>query len=142
MFRISIFILILSFGVPAESSIYLPINSPDRKSLETLTLTAIGEFGLIRKARPAISAHYHTGIDIKRPSKNYKDEPIFSVTDGTVISIRNDGPYAQLIIEHETDNERFWTVYEHIAGILVNLNDRVTPRSPIARFMNKQELDK
>jgi hypothetical protein len=142
MFRICVVILTLSFGSSPGSGIYLPVDARDRKSLEGLSLTSIGEFGIMRKARPGISAHYHTGIDIKRPSQNYKDEPIFPVANGVVISIRNDGPYAQIIVEHETVHQKFWTVYEHIAGIVVTLNERVTPRSPMARFMNKSELDK
>jgi murein DD-endopeptidase MepM/ murein hydrolase activator NlpD len=104
-------------------------------------LTNIGEFGMLRKERPGIPAHYHTGIDIKRPTSNFKDEPIFSIYDGIVISVRKDGPYAQLIIEHGNSN-KFWTVYEHVAGIKVGLNDPVTPDIPVARFMNKNELNK
>jgi hypothetical protein len=34
-----------------------------------------------------------------------------------------------------------WTVYEHIAGIRVGLHDTVHTSRPIARFMNKRELD-
>jgi len=131
----------LFFGFHTSPSFYLPINSLDRQSTKNLLLTSIGEFGLLRKERPGIPAHYHTGIDIKRPSNNYIDEPIFSIYKGIVISVRKDGPYAQLIIEHEGD-QKFWTVYEHVAGIKVSLNEHVTPNLPIARFMNKNELDK
>jgi len=91
--------------------------------------------------RPGIRAHFHTGIDIKRPTKNYQAEPIFPIFEGIVISKRQDGPYAQLIIEHE-DNHKFWTVYEHISGIEVSLYDYVSPKTPIARFMDKNELNK
>jgi hypothetical protein len=125
-----------------ESSFYWPIQRGDRKSEDALPLTAIGEFGLLRKARPGIPAHYHTGVDIKRPTKNYHDEPIFPVTKGMVISKRTDGPYAQLIVEHESNERKFWTVYEHIAGIRVNVGEPVTPTNPMARFMNKEELDR
>ncbi len=83
----------------------------------------------------------HTGIDIKRPTKNFQDEPIYSIYDGTVISVRRDGPYAQVIIEHGS-SQKFWTVYEHVAGIKVQLNEQVTPELPIARFMNRNELNK
>jgi murein DD-endopeptidase MepM/ murein hydrolase activator NlpD len=120
---------------------YLPVNTGDRKSVHTLQLTNIGEYGLHRKERPAVPAHYHTGIDIKRPRENYHDEPIYTISEGRVISIRKDGPYAQIIIEHGSI-QKFWTVYEHIAGIKVGLNERVKPDSPIARFMNKNELNK
>jgi murein DD-endopeptidase MepM/ murein hydrolase activator NlpD len=132
---------ILFFGFTNRPNFYLPINSFNRQSTKTLLLTSIGEFGLLRKERPGIPAHYHTGIDIKRPANNYIDEPIFSIYNGIVISVRNDGPYAQLIIEHDGD-QKFWTVYEHVAGIKVGINEHVTPDLPIARFMNKNELDK
>ena len=118
----------------------LPINSSDRKSIDFIRLTDIGEFGLLRKERPGVPSHYHTGIDIKRPSNNYHNEPIFAISEGRVISIRKDGPYAQVIIEHGDSD--FWTVYEHIAGIRVELYQQVNPNTPIARFMNKEELHK
>ena len=120
---------------------FLPIQVTDRHEVGHIELTVIGQFGLLRKARPGIPAHLHTGIDFKRPTNNYDDEPIFPIAQGTVISKRDDGPYAQLIIEHEGD-EPFWTVYEHIAGIEVALFEPVTPDQPIARFMNLQELDR
>ena len=133
--------LFILFTVLA-SEIVLPIRVENRKAIEQLRLTEIGKFAIIRKGRPTVPAHFHTGIDIKRPSQNYIDEPIFSVAEGTVISKRDDGAYAQLIIEHETGKLKFWTVYEHIAGISVSLHDQVTPGKPIARFMNKEELNR
>ncbi|MEQ8809844.1 MAG: M23 family metallopeptidase [Imperialibacter sp.] len=117
------------------------MNTHNRQSASQIALTDIGEFGLMRKERPGIPAHYHTGIDIKRPTRNYFDEPIFPVKDGLVISKRTDGPYAQLIIEHQDRRGKFWTLYEHIAGIEVELHQPVSPDRPIARFMNKKELD-
>ena len=120
---------------------YLPINALNRTSVHAVKLTEIGTFGILRKERPGIPSHFHTGIDIRRPSNNYHDEAIYPVYEGLVISKRQDGPFAQLIIEHENKG-KFWTVYEHIAGIKVDLYDYVSPESPIARFMNKDELDK
>lgn len=139
----SILLLLIAFtGTLFNSpSFYLPIRISDRKTVEDIRLTAIGGFGLPRKERPGVPAHLHTGIDIKRPSANYHDEPVFSIYPGTVISIRNDGPYAQIIIEHG-GNHKFWTVYEHVAGIRPKLFETVDPGIPIARFMNKDELNK
>ena len=85
--------------------------------------------------------HLHTGIDIKRPGQNYFDEPILSVADGVVISEREDGPYAQLIIEHEQNGLLFWSLYEHIAGVEVRLYEEVVTGQPLARFMNRDELN-
>ncbi len=136
----SIIIIILLLNPLAQLSYRLPVKTIDRNSITTLALTEIGDFGLLRKERAGIPAHYHTGIDIKRPSKNYQNEPVFPIAVGIVISVRRDGPYAQVIIEHEVER-KLWTVYEHIAGITVNLYDSVSPDLPIARFMNKNELD-
>ena len=133
-------ILLLTLSPSPKSYYSLPVYTVNRRSVGTMAITEIGDFGLMRIARPAVPAHYHTGIDIKRPSNNYTNEPIFPISEGIVISKRQDGPFAQLIIEHK--NPECWTVYEHIAGIKVNLNDHVNPDSPIARFMNKTELNK
>ena len=121
---------------------FLPINTANRQSWEQVELTEIGRFGLMRKARPRVPAHLHTGIDIKRPNMNYNNEPIFPAAKGRVISYRDDGPYAQIIIEHTFSNSNpIWTVYEHVAGINVKLGENVDPDTRIARFMNKDELN-
>lgn len=139
--RFATFIFITVFLNPLiQFSYKLPVKTVDRNLITTLSLTEIGEFGMLRKERANIPAHYHTGIDIKRPADNYLDEPIFPIAEGRVISIRRDGPYAQVIVEHNVESQ-LWTVYEHIAGISVNLYDSVSPDRPMARFMNKNELD-
>ncbi|MCK5169460.1 MAG: M23 family metallopeptidase [Bacteroidales bacterium] len=121
---------------------YLPINIYDRTELSLVQLTEIGSFGEQRKMRPGIPAHLHTGIDIKRPAQNYINESIFSIGEGIVISVRDDGPYAQIIIEHTNRNVLFWAVYEHIAGIKVEVGDLIDENTQIARFMSKSELNK
>lgn len=113
----------------------LPINSYQ------LSLTQIGAFGVMRKARPNIPEHRHSGIDISRPNDDYDNSLIFSIATGTVISKRDDGPYAQLIISHYDEKKVYWTVYEHISGIMVGLGDQVDPKRPIARFFNRDELN-
>jgi len=120
---------------------YLPFNAKNRQSWEEVRLTNIGEFGLTRKARPTVPEHLHTGIDFKRPTDNYVDAPVYPAAIGKVISMRDDGPYAQIIIEHNMQNQKVWTVYEHIAGINVEYGQFVKPEYPIARYMNKAELD-
>ena len=135
-------ILLVSSLMASTPVVLLPINANDRQSASGIQLTDIGEFGIIRAARPGIKAHLHTGIDVKRPSRNYRDEPVYAIAPGVVISKRTDGPYAQLIVEHELDRTRIWTVYEHIAGIKVSAGDKVDPFQPVARFMNLEELNK
>lgn len=128
--------------ISIKSQVFLPIELTNRKDLSKIKLSEIGDFGLTRKPRLNIPAHLHTGIDILRPNNNYSNEPIYSIAKGKVISIRNDGPYANIIIEHEFENITFWTLYEHISGIKVRVNDTVNPNIAIARFMNKEELNK
>lgn len=142
--EIAIFVLIiLSIGKSFSQGFAMPVKYIDRKSSLSLQFTKIGHFGEIRKARPGIPEHLHTGVDIIRPFKNYIDEPVFSVSDGIVISIRDDGPFAQIIIEHNLENSsQVWSVYEHISGINVELYQMVTSETIIARFMNKDELSK
>lgn len=122
---------------------FLPINVVNRQSLENVRLTAIGEFGRPRQARAKVPAHLHTAIDLMRPTGNYVHESIFPASVGSVISIRTDGPFAQIIIEHQESNGEFvWTVYEHIAEASVGLGEVVNPERAIGRFFNKNELDK
>jgi murein DD-endopeptidase MepM/ murein hydrolase activator NlpD len=121
----------------------LPISATDRKTWNAVQLTRIGFFGEKRKAREGIPAHLHTGIDIKRPGRNYDDGPVYAASRGNVISVRHDDPYAQVIIEHIMPlGGIVWTVYEHIAGITVSTGDGVSAYTPIGRFMNREELDK
>lgn len=134
---LGVIILNCSKPIPFQA----PILLPDRLQTSQIRLTPIGDFGILRKARPGIPAHLHTGIDIKRPSNNYTHQPIFPIAKGTIISKRTDGPYAQLIIEHKLPEDTFWTLYEHIAEILVEVNQHVRTKDEIARFFNKKELN-
>ena len=138
---ISLIIFLIVSQESLSQDFYLPINTYDRTELSLIKLTEIGAFAIMRKKRPNIPAHFHTGIDIKRPGPNYMNEPILSIGDGRVISVRDDGPYAQIIIEYSR-NKYFWTVYEHISGIKVRVGDLVDKNTEIARFMNKNELNK
>ncbi len=121
----------------------VPVDVPDRHSWTAVRLTDIGQFGEPRKARPGVPAHLHTGIDIRRPSGRYDNEPIFAAGAGTVISVRDDGPFAQIVVEHcLASGDTVWTVYEHVAGICISLGDAVDPGVPLARFMTAAELER
>ena len=134
--------LFLLLGNPGEERLCSPVRTPDRFSPEQISLTSIGGFGLVRKARKSVPSHLHTGIDIRRPSPNYLDEPVYPIADGRVISRRDDGPFAQLILEHEIGGVKFWTLYEHLSGIIVEVNSVVGPEKPVGRFMNRDELNR
>ena len=140
---ILLFIFIVPHSVFGQSAeCLLPITVENRTTWASVQLTQIGSYGITRKARPGIPKHLHTGVDIKRPRPNYADEPVLPVASGTVISMRDDGPFAQIIIEHRLPHgDPVWTAYEHIAGITVTVGDIVSPHEPIGRFMNRQELD-
>ena len=139
----ALILVLLLFSTSAHAQWLLPINAPSRTSCAGIQLTSIGAFGLVRKARVGIPAHLHTGIDIKRPHDNYVSESIYPAANGTVISLRDDGPFAQIIIEHDSfQGTRYWTVYEHIADIQCTLGQRVTYQDTIARFFSRQELNK
>ncbi|MFO7827663.1 MAG: M23 family metallopeptidase [Bacteroidales bacterium] len=140
LFLLTICWLLINIGLNAQNFL-LPVQLYDRSDLSLIQLTPIGKFGEIRKERPGVPEHYHTGIDIKRPKQNYKEEPIYSIGQGVVLSIRNDGPYALIIIEHNNNGNTFWTEYEHVAGIKVEVGDFVTEKTQIARFMNSDELN-
>lgn len=140
LFFVFIILLIRENLYPQDFPCLLPIQV---SALTEIKLTPIGTFGQIRKARPGIPGHLHTGIDIKRPNGNYNGEPIFPLAPGRVISLRDDGPFAQIIVEHKLNHiGRFWSVYEHIAGISVTLGEQVSSEEPLARFMNRKELEK
>ncbi len=134
--RLVVVLLLLPFTVCGQDWL-LPVDAEDRYNRYSIALTDIGRFGEYRKARRDVGAHLHAGVDIKRPGNNYTNNPIYAASKGKVVSVRNDGPFAQIIVEHD----KVWTVYEHIAGIVVKVGDEVGPMQPIARFMNREELN-
>ncbi len=128
---------------PLASSWFLPVRTNHRQSWETIRLTDIGAFGEMRKARPSVPAHLHTGVDIMRPAPEKDNELVFPAAIGRVISVRNDGPFAQIIVAHVlTNGQKIWTAYEHVSGIIVNVGSTVNPSIPMARFMNRDELNR
>lgn len=119
-----------------------PIRPPQGQDTRRVLLTPIGAFGVERKARPGIPAHLHTGVDIRRPMANYVDEPVFAASRGVVVSVRTDGPFAQVIVvHHDRAQGNVWTVYEHFGDVRVHAGDSVSPARPIGRFFTREELD-
>lgn len=142
MIRICLALLLLCWGNKPER-LSLPVKITHRTTLSENQLTSIGRYGILRKARPAVPAHYHTGIDLKRPSQNYSNEPVLAAGTGVIISVRNEGPYSQIVIQHSfAPGDTLWTVYEHILGITCHVGQRVDAQSVIARFFTKNELNR
>jgi hypothetical protein len=139
MVRALVVLAALSYPLAHAQQWYAPVAVPNRQSTAELRLTRIGAYGLARVARPGIPGHLHTGIDIRRPSRNYDSEPVFPAGAGVVVSVRRDGPYAQIIVAHP-GADTVWTVYEHVAGITCALGELVDPLRPMARFFDREEL--
>ncbi len=140
---IQIIALAVVLLIQSQDGILLPIEVEGRRNINAIELTSIGQFGLERVARPEVPAHLHTGIDILPPNNSYQTKSlIYAIAPGRVISKRTDGPFAQLIIEHQLNTLTFWTVYEHIAEIQVDLFQPIDTSTPIARFFMIEELDR
>jgi len=139
----SIVLLIFGSTLIYGQTWYLPVDATNRQFINNIQLTHIGDFGHTRQERPLVKAHLHTGVDIMRPNKNYDNEKIYPACVGLVISIRTDGPYAEIILEHRiSDNKKIWTVYQHLSRILVKPGQVVYPEQAMAFFMTKTELNK
>ncbi|MFH0920973.1 MAG: M23 family metallopeptidase [Fibrobacterota bacterium] len=134
------FVLFFAVGVASCCDWLLPVDVPDRKDTAAIRITPIGAFGNPRKARLGVPAHYHSGYDIARVGSVDADAPVFAASCGKVVSMREDGPFAQIILYHPDDH--VWTVYEHVSGILVHVGQDVTEKTPLARIMNRKELNR
>ena len=142
MIRICLALTLLVWGNKPDR-LYLPLKTNNRTVLTDNQLTRIGKYGLLRKARPSVPAHYHTGVDLKRPAQNYTNEPVLAAGSGKIISVRNDGPYSQIIIQHSfVPGDTLWTVYEHLQGITCHVGQQVDVQTSIARFFTKDELNR
>jgi hypothetical protein len=135
-------LLILFITVSLHGQWYFPANYLRITDPYKIKLTEIGGFGLLRKARPGIPGHYHTGIDIMRPDNEYNKQPVFPARDGVVVSIFDKGPYSQIIIKHTDMNRSYWTVYEHLHVRVNKFNIPVTPFDTIGYFFSKEELNR
>lgn len=132
-------LFILHASISGSEQWLIPLDVENRTSLSDVRLTKIGHFGRWRVARPTVPGHCHTAVDMCRPEPfNYDSEPILPIAHGKVISVRDDGAYAQIIITH---GDSIWSVYEHVAGVEVQAGDIVSNSDTIARFMNSRELE-
>ncbi|NLG17375.1 MAG: M23 family metallopeptidase [Fibrobacter sp.] len=142
MARILLSALVFLSACNCFSQWYVPANYTDAEKPEEISVTPIGGFGLLRKARPGVPAHYHTGIDIKRPGTNYFNEPVFPSYEGIVISVIDDGPFSQVVLKHEYKKKNYWTVYEHIKVKVKEIGKKLTPHDTLGYFFNRSELNR
>ncbi|HEX2955571.1 MAG TPA: M23 family metallopeptidase [Chitinispirillaceae bacterium] len=140
MLKTSILLQLL-ITIPLYAQWYIPANYRGISDPYKIHLTKIGAFGLLRKARPTVPAHYHTGIDIVRPDSQFQKQPIFPAKEGEVVSVLDNGPYSQIIIKHSDMNRNFWTVYEHL-HVSVKKIKHVTQFDTIGYFFSKDELNR
>ncbi|MBC8043263.1 MAG: M23 family metallopeptidase [Rhizobacter sp.] len=138
-----VLLLLMCTGIKsatAQSQWLLPLEVENRASLRNVRLTNIGAFALPRKTRPTVSTHLHAGIDFARWARDKDTVRVFAASAGKVISVRTDGAFAQIIIEHHDRGKKLWTVYEHVAGIRVRPGEMVSSQTVIARLMSREEL--
>jgi murein DD-endopeptidase MepM/ murein hydrolase activator NlpD len=139
--KTSILLQIL-IAIPLYAQWYIPANYRGITDPQKVQLTEIGAFGLLRKARPAVPAHYHTGIDIVRPDSQYYKQPIFPAKEGVVVSIYDNGPFSQIVIKHTDNNINYWTVYEHLHVKIRKINIPISPFDTIGYYFCKDELNR
>jgi len=138
----NIFILMVFGMVTSGFAEWLvPVNYPHRDRVNEVKLSAIGAFGLPRKARATVPAHLHTGVDILRPTGNYDQEPIHPAHAGRIISILDDGPYSYVVLEHQTAQGICWTLYEHFHVLVHTLGQQVNTNDTLGYYFNKRELN-
>jgi hypothetical protein len=138
----ALILLQILITIPLYAQWYIPANYRGIADPQKVQLTGIGAFGLLRKARPAVPAHYHTGIDIVRPDSQYYKQPIFPAKEGVIVSIYDNGPFSQIVIKHAGNNKNYWTVYEHLHIRIKKINIAVTPFDTIGYFFSKDELNR
>ncbi len=137
------------FAVYAEcstyaTSFYLPFQAEDRTKFLKEYITPAGNFGIWRKPYNSLKGHYHAGIDFANPGEKTGDiQPIFACSYGKVISLHSNGPSSFIIISHKMQSgSTVYSVYVHVADIMVSIGDTVTPYSVIASFIDADKLDK
>lgn len=120
----------------------LPVNHIDVDNIRKIHLTDIGSFGALRTARHHVPRHYHTGIDILRPTDNYQNEPVFPALEGKVVSLVDNGPYSQVILEHFWQGKPYWTVYEHFQLRPLRVGQPVLRTDTLGFFFGKDALNR
>lgn len=114
---------------------YSPFDEPNRKSLEALKRRLTGSYGEYRKSyKPG---HLHAGIDLKGTF----DEIVYAVGCGQVHLVFREFPHRSVVVKHRLpDGSMLYSVYTHIQDIRVQVGQRVSKDTPLARLFNKTEL--
>jgi len=138
-----IYIIIILYQNLFAISFYLPINIPNRRILTKSIIEPAGDFGIWRKPYRGMKGHFHAGIDIRNPNRSIGAiEAIYACAEGKVISVYEHGPSSTIIIKHKHHDKFIYSVYTHIADIVVEPGDSVNQFSVIASFIDKPQLKK
>lgn len=124
---------LVSEAVASNPKYLLPIGS-DRADYNKWIKNIIGRYGDYRRSH--VKGHKHSGIDIRG---NF-GETVYSIGRGTVINIFREFPHKTIYIRH-SESELFYSVYIHVEDIQVNIGDRVSENTPLARIFNRDELN-
>ena len=114
---------------------FLPFGHGRSTDLNILKKRITGRYGDYRKSY--VPGHMHAGIDLKGDF----NEPVYSIGKGTVTHILRDFPHKTIYIRHnDSRGKPFYSAYVHVEDIKIQVGDRVTKDTPIARIFNEEEL--
>ena len=104
-----------------------------------------GGFGFVRTpirvGQDVVLTKFHEGIDIQPVKRDKAGNPldlVMAVAEGTVVHAStvagrsNYGKY--VVVEHKLDGDSFFSVYAHLAEIIVKPGDPVKPGSVLGRM--------
>jgi murein DD-endopeptidase MepM/ murein hydrolase activator NlpD len=114
---------------------YSPFEECDRKSLKALKHRLTGSYAEYRRSYQA--GHLHAGIDLKGAF----DETIYAVGYGQVHLIFREFPHQSVVVKHLLpDGSLLYSVYTHVQDVRVQVGQRVSKDTSLARLFNRIEL--
>lgn len=114
-----------------------PFLDPDRKDFKLLRSRFISAYGDFRSSYQP--GHLHAGIDLAGDFK----ERVFSIGRGRVVHIFRQFPHKTIVIQHyHPDGTSVYSVYTHVEEIDVEKGDWVDSDTPLARLLDREELEK
>lgn len=127
---------------PPEGFLPWPQHNPGWDEADVLkelvnNLFVINNFGQFQGFETDMNQNYfHSGVDIVAENGT----PIFSVEDGTVVSLSGSAPYYQTLTIESENNTNYGWAYTHINDIAIDVGEKVTQGTFIGRI-NFQGLE-